>query len=266
MLLWRDPIFLDITYSTATTVAERRSQQTPHRSPVKARYGVSVVRVLEKIDCFNGTALYLLQSCRMEKILYTEASCHILKMLLKSPDTGRKFDGNTYTGKMTSLYWISPPVPFPLFWYMQYYWKWHIVPRLQWVNYLTLVWKFSQIFKYFLFSILCRISVNEKHGFLCFRWMWKTRIHKVIEDTEKHFHATGNTHGLGQNDGFTWKSPMHNKQWGSVEARIHGWPHWSLEKMAAVLQTAFINVFSGIEMFEFWLKFIWNLFVRDQFQ
>ena len=40
--------------------------------------------------------------------------------------------------------------------------------------------------------------------------------------------------------------------------------HWGREKMAAILLTTFLNTFSSMEIFEFWLKFHWNLFLRVQ--
>ena len=36
--------------------------------------------------------------------------------------------------------------------------------------------------------------------------------------------------------------------------------HWGREKMATILQTIFSNAFSWIFNFEFWIKFLWNLF------
>ena len=41
-------------------------------------------------------------------------------------------------------------------------------------------------------------------------------------------------------------------------------PHWDREKIAAISQTAFSNVFSGMKMYEFILIFHWNLFLRAQ--
>ena len=37
-----------------------------------------------------------------------------------------------------------------------------------------------------------------------------------------------------------------------------------LDKMAAILQTTFLNAFSWLKKFDFWLKFYWNLFLRVQ--
>ena len=49
-------IKFNVWVSTAITVAESEnkilgSQQTPHISPSRASYGMSVVRILKKIDC-----------------------------------------------------------------------------------------------------------------------------------------------------------------------------------------------------------------------
>ena len=38
--------------------------------------------------------------------------------------------------------------------------------------------------------------------------------------------------------------------------------HWDRDKMADIFQTIFSNVFSSIKMFEFRLRFHWNLFLR----
>ena len=40
--------------------------------------------------------------------------------------------------------------------------------------------------------------------------------------------------------------------------------HWVRDKMAASLQTTFSNAFFSMKMFEFWLKFHWNMFLRVQ--
>ena len=40
--------------------------------------------------------------------------------------------------------------------------------------------------------------------------------------------------------------------------------HWGWDKMAAIFQTTFSNVFSWMKMFEFRLKFHWSLFLRVQ--
>ena len=40
--------------------------------------------------------------------------------------------------------------------------------------------------------------------------------------------------------------------------------HWGRDKMDAILQTTFWNAFSSMKMFEFQLKFHWNLFPRVQ--
>ena len=40
--------------------------------------------------------------------------------------------------------------------------------------------------------------------------------------------------------------------------------HWGRDKMATIFQTTSSNVFSSLKMFEFRLKFHWNLFLRVQ--
>ena len=40
--------------------------------------------------------------------------------------------------------------------------------------------------------------------------------------------------------------------------------HQPLDKMATISQTTFSNTFSWMKKFEFWLKFHWRLFLRDQ--
>ena len=44
----------------------------------------------------------------------------------------------------------------------------------------------------------------------------------------------------------------------------HELTHWGWDKMAAIFQTAFSNVFSWMKMYEFQLKFPWTLFLRVQ--
>ena len=41
--------------------------------------------------------------------------------------------------------------------------------------------------------------------------------------------------------------------------------HWGWDKMAAISLTTFSNAFSWIKMYEFSLRFHWNLFLRVQF-
>ena len=70
MSLQRGLNYHDITYDTAITVAEINHilewQQTPHSSPSRASYAVSIVRILEKIDrvitvspCIHSTSVCL---------------------------------------------------------------------------------------------------------------------------------------------------------------------------------------------------------------
>ena len=40
--------------------------------------------------------------------------------------------------------------------------------------------------------------------------------------------------------------------------------HWNRDKICAVLQKTFSDAFSWMKMFEFWLKFNWNVFQRVQ--
>ena len=40
--------------------------------------------------------------------------------------------------------------------------------------------------------------------------------------------------------------------------------HWGRGIMAAIFQMTFSNAFSWLKMFEFWLQFHWNLFLRVQ--
>ena len=53
MPLKRGPIYHDITIDTAMITVEHKSDfelKTPHKSPSQASYGVSIVRIWEKID------------------------------------------------------------------------------------------------------------------------------------------------------------------------------------------------------------------------
>ena len=40
--------------------------------------------------------------------------------------------------------------------------------------------------------------------------------------------------------------------------------HWGRDKMATIFQTMFLNEFSWMKMYVFWLNFHWNLLARDQ--
>ena len=40
--------------------------------------------------------------------------------------------------------------------------------------------------------------------------------------------------------------------------------HWGRDNMAAIFQTTFSNAFSWMEIYEFWLRFQWSLFLRIQ--
>ena len=42
--------------------------------------------------------------------------------------------------------------------------------------------------------------------------------------------------------------------------------HWGRDKMAIILMTTFSNAFSWMKMYEFRLRFHWNLFLRGQFR
>ena len=80
--LWRGPIFHNITYGTAMTVAEHRSDfklitDTPYLTLTGTRYGMSVVRTLGKTDCvitaqhcnnFTSHNTIYLSHCRLNKM------------------------------------------------------------------------------------------------------------------------------------------------------------------------------------------------------
>ena len=40
--------------------------------------------------------------------------------------------------------------------------------------------------------------------------------------------------------------------------------HWGWDKMAAIFQTTFSNAFSWMNMYEYWSKYHWSLFLRVQ--
>ena len=55
--------------------------------------------------------------------------------------------------------------------------------------------------------------------------------------------------------------------WVLRSAPAHAWSsrtHWGSDKMADVFQTTFPNAFSWMKMYEFQLRFHWNLFPRVQ--
>ena len=59
----------------------------------------------------------------------------------------------------------------------------------------------------------------------------------------------------------------HTVQWDTspwYHLIVHGLTHWGRDKMAAIFQTTFSNVFSWMKMLEFRLKFHWSLFLRVQ--
>ena len=49
-----------------------------------------------------------------------------------------------------------------------------------------------------------------------------------------------------------------------TEGYIEDLTHWGRDKMAAIFQTTFLNVFSWMKMYEFRLGFHWNLFLEVQ--
>ena len=63
-----------------------------------------------------------------------------------------------------------------------------------------------------------------------------------------------------------WR-PSNDTQWSWRSNKDGHWTlltHWGRDKMDAISQTAFSNAFSWMKMFEYRLKFHWNLFLRVQ--
>ena len=58
---------------------------------------------------------------------------------------------------------------------------------------------------------------------------------------------------------------VYNSIWtvpGNIGCRIWDLTHWGRDKKDAISQTTFSNAFSWMKMFEYRLKFHWNLFLR----
>ena len=52
--------------------------------------------------------------------------------------------------------------------------------------------------------------------------------------------------------------------YGFISLDHHWLTHWGWNKMAAIMQTTFLNLFLSVKMFLFWLKLHWNLFPKVQ--
>ena len=64
-----------------------------------------------------------------------------------------------------------------------------------------------------------------------------------------------------------WKSWIeqhcwYSTYWATGDIRWFSWTHWGRYKMAAISQMTFWNVFSWMKMYEFRLRFHWNLLLR----
>ena len=79
-------IYQDITYSTVMTTAECKldSQQTPHTSISQSSYGVSIVRIWEKIDHIITAPQCILDSVqmRLDSIVHQCKNHHFLIWLI----------------------------------------------------------------------------------------------------------------------------------------------------------------------------------------
>ena len=76
MRLLPDTLYHDIVYNTTGTEAQQKSkfdsQKTPHTSPSRVSYGVSIVRILEKIDC-----VIMAPHCTWNIVAYSGMICMI---------------------------------------------------------------------------------------------------------------------------------------------------------------------------------------------
>ena len=59
-----------------------------------------------------------------------------------------------------------------------------------------------------------------------------------------------------------WSNNWHR----TVHKSLSSLTHWGRERMAAISQTTFSNVFSWMRILKIWLKFHWSLFVSAQFK
>ena len=87
-----------------------------------------------------------------------------------------------------------------------------------------------------------------------------------------------NKHGRGADRGQTTITTTNNEKatdmrgphpWGLIDDKSstshhRALRHWGWDKMAAIMQTTFSNLFSWMKMYEFCLRFQWNLFPRSE--
>ena len=63
-------------------------------------------------------------------------------------------------------------------------------------------------------------------------------------------------------------APSHylNQCWLTITETVRNMPewHWGCDEMNNISQRTFSNIFSSVKLFEFWLTFHWNLFLRVQ--
>ena len=60
---------------------------------------------------------------------------------------------------------------------------------------------------------------------------------------------------------YIFRSMCGLKYFSNPSVFANGLTQWGSVKLAAVLQTTFLNAFSLIKMYKFWLKFHWSLFL-----
>ena len=108
-------------------------------------------------------------------------------------------------------------------------------------------WNFSQVVTNVSACILlhhvivCLVWICSTIVFLC-----KTYINHCPEYVKRDIHIRRDS---------CYLPCIHKNQSKSLK-------HWGRDKMDAISQTTFSSAFSWMKMFEFWLKFHWNLFIR----
>ena len=96
----------------------------------------------------------------------------------------------------------------------------------------------------------------------CLLWIFFSHLMTPIQATGIQPYVQ-----LWINEHWEWKWAVRELQYYILWQKDHeaGWlTHWGRDKMAAIFQTTFSNAFCWMKMFEFQLRFHWNLFLRVQ--
>ena len=118
---------------------------------------------------------------------------------------------------------------------------------------------------------------QEAHGihFAWRKWLLtvaSSSIFTFVDSKQKQWETSFHFHQMGKFPHNKWRKStinIKNSQQIIVPCNIQqrfisNLTHWGWDKMAAIYQTTFSIVFFLMKMFEFWLIFHWNLFLRVQ--